>query len=441
MDMQGQYQYKRRAGGESRNSSMDIGNQTGNAITTLQRSNRIYARLLEISLILNSNLAIRPILNAIMEAACEITNAEAASILLYNPNSDELRFVASTTPGTNIEDLMKIPVPMQGSIAGQIALENKPIIINHAEDDARIFRNVDNSIGFVTRSLLGVPMHVKGTVIGVLEALNKRENVWTDENLAHLTILASHAAVAVQNANQTEALRKANNELEKIDKIKNDFIAIASHELRTPLAVILGYASFLKEEADGEMGEHASAVLNSAMNMRMLIEDMTNLRFLQQGRLELDFEDMPVSNLIQSVVNDLSPLAKIKGQTLHVSPENGDLHIRADLIKAGMALTNILNNAIKFTANRGLILVETEARPREVWIKVTDNGIGIPVEHLEKIFDEFHQVADHMTRQQNGMGLGLSIARGMIEAHGGRVWAESKGPHKGSTFFIALPNK
>jgi len=420
---------------------MVIDNSSGNALAVLQRSNRIYARLLEVSLILNTNLAIRPILNSIMEAACEITNSEAASILLYNPNTDELRFVASTTPGIDVEEMLRIPVPMQGSIAGQIARENRPIIINNAEDDPRIFRNIDDSIGYVTRSLLGVPMHVKGTVIGVLEALNKREKLWTDENLAHLTILASHAAVAIQNAHQAEALRKANTELEKIDKIKNDFIAIASHELRTPLAVILGYASFLKEEAHGEMSEHASAVMNSALNMRALIEDLTNLRFLQQGKMELDLEEMPVSTLLQSVLTDLSPFARAKGHTLQVAPEHGEMIIHADKIKAGMALTNILNNAIRFTPEHGAIAVEVEPRPREVWIKVTDNGIGIPVEQLEKIFEEFHQVADHMTRRHNGMGLGLSIARGMMEAHGGRVWAESKGTNKGSTFFLAFPHK
>ncbi|PJF33965.1 MAG: hypothetical protein CUN49_17285, partial [Candidatus Thermofonsia Clade 1 bacterium] len=131
--------------------------------------------------------------------------------------------------------------------------------------------------------LLGVPMHIKGQVIGVLEALNKRTGDWTEEDAHYATILASHAAVAIQNARQTEALRKAYAELDKLDKLKTDFIAVASHELRTPLSVILGYASFLMEDTEGEVSELASAVLNSALQLRSLIEDMTNLRFLHQG--------------------------------------------------------------------------------------------------------------------------------------------------------------
>lgn len=283
-------------------------------------------------------------------------------------------------------------------------------------------------------------MHVKGSVIGVLEALNKREGGWTQDDLNNLTILASHAAVAISNARQTEALRKANEELNKLDKIKNDFIAIASHELRTPLSVILGYASFLKDEAQGEASDHAAAVLNSAMHLRNLIEDMTNVRLLQ-GKIDLAREHATLASLIQAAQSDLQSLANAKGHHLDVDLAGGQALVFVDRSKIATALINILNNAIKFTPNGGLIQVRIEQRPEEVWVRISDNGIGIPSDHLEKIFDEFHQVADHMTRRHNGMGLGLSIARGMVEANGGRLWAESAGPNKGSTFILALPFK
>lgn len=252
-------------------------------LTNFVRQNAIFQRLLEISLALNSTLALKPLLSEILTATCEIVDSEAASLLLYVTNADELRFVASNTPGENHEALLGTAVPVEGSVAGQIARENRPIIIQNADQDERIYRSVDIRIGFHTRSLLGVPMHVKGKVIGVLEALNKRSGSWTEEDARYATILASHAAVAIQNARQTEALRKAYAELDKLDKLKTDFIAIASHELRTPLSVILGYASFLKEDAQGKVSELASAVLNSALQLRSIIEDMTNLRFLHQA--------------------------------------------------------------------------------------------------------------------------------------------------------------
>ncbi len=405
----------------------------------LQHQNNLLNRLLEVSLIINSNLALKPLLDFIMEATCEITLSEAASILLYDPNADELHFVASNTPNANPEKLAEIPVPMEGSIAGQVVRENRPIIIQDASD-SNVYRTVDNKIGFRTRSLLGVPMQSKGEVIGVLEAVNKVEGQWTSEDHEYLSILAAQAAVAIQNAQQAEALKNAYDELSKLDKLKNDFIAIASHELRTPLGVILGYASFLKEEAQGEASEHAAAVLNSAIHLRNLIEDMTNLRYLQLGQAELIREPVPVSALLEAAVHDAHSLITAKGHKLEIDDaSNGEVLIDVDRLKLGMALTNILNNAIKFTPNGGKITLGVEQRPREVWITVKDNGIGLPDGEAEKIFDEFYQVEDHMTRRHNGMGIGLSIARGMVQAHGGRLWAESEGLNKGCTFFMALP--
>ena len=404
----------------------------------LRQQNDLLNRLLEVSLILNSNLTLESLLTYIMEATCEITHSEAASILLYDRNSDELRFVASNSPGTDQQTMAEIPVPMEGSIAGQIVRDNRPIIITDA-NDPRIYRGVDDNTGFTTRTLLGVPMRIKEEVVGVLESVNRRDGSWTVDDRDHLSILAAQAAVAIENARQATALKKAYNDLSQLDKLKNDFIAIASHELRTPLGVILGYASFLKEEAQGEASDHAAAVLNSALHLRNLIEDLTNLRYLQLGKADLVREDVTVSALLQAALHDVQSLIAAKGHHLTVNVADDLAEVHVDRLKIGMALTNILNNAIKFTQNNGEITIATEQRPHEVVITVTDNGMGIPQEQLEKIFEEFYQVADHMTRRHNGMGIGLSIARGMVEAHNGRLWAESEGLGKGSTFCVALP--
>jgi signal transduction histidine kinase len=408
-------------------------------VSDLSQQNGLLSRLLEVSLILNSNLELVPLLSFILEATCEISNAEGASILLYDQKLDELRFVASNSPDTNMERLSQVPVPMEGSIAGQIVRENRYIVIQDPSDP-RIYRAVDDAIDFQTRSLLGVPMRIKDNVIGVLESVNKKDGLWTDDDPNHLSILAAQAAVAIENARQAEALKKAYNDLNQLDKLKNDFIAIASHELRTPLGVILGYASFLKEEAQGEASDHAAAVLNSALHLRNLIEDLTNLRYLQLGRSEMVRERVPVLTLLEAAQHDVQMLMRAGGHTLTLEQgDSANTYVNVDRLKFGMALTNILNNAIKFTPSGGQIVISVEERPHEVWIKVSDNGMGIPKEQLEKIFEEFYQVADHMTRRHNGMGIGLSIAKGMVEAHEGRIWAESSGLNQGSTFCVALP--
>ncbi len=396
-------------------------------------------RLVEVSLVINSTLELRPLLTVIMDHAAEITGAESASVMLYDRNTDQLRFVASTTTSPVAKELLNIPVPLEGSLAGTILRENRAIVLDDVSTDPRHYRAADNQSGFDTRSLLGVPMRYRDHVIGVLESVNKIEGRWTEDDRRSMLVLASQAAIAIENAQMVEQTRRAYNELDQLDKLKNDFIAIASHELRTPLSVILGYATFLKEESQGEVSSHASAVLNSALRMRNLIEDMTNLRFLKLGETELKREHIPLAALFQAAESDVNSMAQAKGHVFEVTVPDISLVVAVDRVKFGMALTNLLNNAIKFTPSGGRISLTYERKPTAVWIKVIDTGVGIPQDQLEQIFEEFHQVEDHMTRRHGGMGLGLSIAKGLIEAHGGRIWAESEGPGHGSTFYINLP--
>ncbi len=406
-------------------------------VASLLKQNQILKRLLEVSLVLNSNFALDPLLNYIMEAASEITKAESASILLIDKRTNELHFAATNT--ANAQSMKGIPVPMDGSVAGAIIRENRSIIIQDATQDPRVNRTVDNQTAFQTRSLMGVPMRIKDKVIGVLEVVNRIGPAWTDDDRNHLTILASQAAVAIENASQAEALKKAYEELDKVDKVKNDFIAVASHELRTPLSIIVGYASFLQEEAQGTASEHAAAVLASAQHLGDLIEDMTNLRYLQLGQAELSRTVCSLAEIMEGAHNESQSLAAAKQQRIEISyPALSDV-VHVDLMKLQMALTNVLNNAIKFTPPGGTIKMFSERHASDLWIRVQDSGIGIPPDQLERIFENFYQVADHMTRKYNGMGLGLPIARSVVEAHKGRIWAESEGPNQGATLTISLP--
>jgi signal transduction histidine kinase len=396
-------------------------------------------RLVQASLVINSTLELRSLLSIIMDHVADLTNAESASVMLYDHTTDQLRFVAATTNDPFVEELLNIPVPIDGSVAGAVLRENKVIIRNDLTNDPLHFRAADAQSGFDTRSIIGVPMRYKDEAIGVLEAVNKREGHWTDTDRRNMLILASQAAVAIKNAQVMDQLQRAYNEINQLDKLKNDFIAIASHELRTPLSVILGYATFLKEDAQGEVSAHASAVLNSALRMRNLIEDMTNLRYLKLGEAELVREHIPLVAIFQAAQNDVESMMEAKGHVLDVHPPDVGLIVVVDRVKLGMALTNLLNNANKFTPSGGRITLTYERKPGAVWIVVRDTGVGIPQDQLERVFEEFHQVEDHMTRRHGGMGLGLSIARALVEAHNGRIWAESDGPGRGSTFYISLP--
>lgn len=398
--------------------------------------NDILRRLLDVSLVLNSNFELETLLKYIMGVSADITHSEAASILLVDPRTNELYFVASNNENTM--QLKRILVPME-SIAGEIVQTNRPVVLQDATHDARVNRTVDKEIAFITRSLMGVPMRIKDEVIGVIEVVNRIGDDWTKQDQAFLQILASQAAIAINNAEQAESLVRANDKLQEVDKLKNDFIAIASHELRTPLSIIVGYASFLKDETAGESSEMADKVLGSAQHLAGLIEDMTNLRYLQQGAAELAIERIALVLLLQSAQKEAETIAQAKEQYLEIHYPGLSDAVEVDPTRFLMALTNVLNNAVKFTPKGGRIDMYTERKAHEIWIRVRDTGMGIPPEQLERIFENFFQVQDHMTRKYNGMGLGLSIARAVVEAHGGRIWAESKGTNQGSLFTISLP--
>ncbi|MGB7338590.1 MAG: ATP-binding protein [Phototrophicaceae bacterium] len=418
-----------------------MGQQSNTDVRLINLENKIgiLQQLADISASLNAQVELRPLLKHIMTVAVQIADCEAASILLWDNGKQQLVFAASTTTTADDRDLFGMVVPMD-SIAGTIYLENRVVQVDDAQQHPQHYEKVDEDIQFQTRSLLGVPLTYKDQVIGVLEAMNKRSMPWTQDDRDYLTTLAAQAAVAIENTKLLQHLRKANRDLNEVDKLKNDFIAIASHELRTPLGVIMGYASFLQEEESASAKENASKVLESALKLRKIIEDMVNLRYLKQNQSDLHLEDVPVSMLMQVVRQELLALMDLNEYEFVYNVPDNDHKLHVDSTRLIMALTNLMHNAISFTPPGGRIELSAKlASKNEMQISVIDNGQGIEAKQIEAIFGEFYQVEDHMIRKHGGLGIGLSISRAIIQAHGGRIWAESDGLGQGAKFTIALP--
>jgi signal transduction histidine kinase len=407
-------------------------------IIELEHRVAILTRLTEISTVMNSTMKIKQLLAYLLDSAAEITNAEAASVLLWDRKTDTLRFAATTTDGTGAKIIGK-EVPLAESIAGVVLREQRVMAVNDVRRNTQHYNKIDEDIAFQTRSVLGVPMLIKDRAIGVLEAINRRKLPWTADDERNLSILAAQAAVAIEAAQLVSRLEKANEELANLDQMKNDFIALASHELRTPLGVILGYASFLQESQDAEVNDSASKVVESALQLRRIIEDLTNLRYIQQNESELFRQPLMLDELVRDVLPDMQALADAKGHqlTVDVQPQ---LALQVDRIRMNMALSNLIMNAIRFTPNNGAISIRSIWDGRgEVWLAIQDNGIGLERDQLERIFKKFYQVEDHRIRHHGGLGIGLSIAQAVVKAHGGRIWAESGGLNQGATFTVALP--
>jgi signal transduction histidine kinase len=394
-------------------------------------------RLVELSVILNSTLDLDALLQLITATATELLDCEAASILLYDEKDKRLFFAAAT--GSNPEELAKIPVPIESSLAGTIFRTNQHIILSNAEDDPRHYALVSDHLNFNVRTLLGVPMPIKDRTVGVLEAVNKKAGVFDEHDASLLAVTAAHAAIAINNARLLRATQKALQKVKESDQLKRNFLALASHELRTPLGIILGYSTFLKEDARGELSTHADQVLTAATQMRSILDEMNNLAMLKSDEMTLNPQKVAMEDVLIYACEEIRDIATARRQTLVYDFSDEAYIVNVDIDKAARAFGNILGNAIRFSPEGTDITIGVKRDGNQVLSWVQDQGIGIPIDKLQKIFEEFYQIEPPNTRHYGGLGIGLTIARGLIEAQGGKIWAESKGKGAGSIFKILLP--
>ena len=395
------------------------------------------AQLVEISAILNSTLKPDILLKNILDTAADLLDCSGVSILLYDEREKELRFAATTTG--DIEKLEQIPVPLDNSLAGTIFTENRHLVINSTRDDPRHYNEVGDEVGLQIDSLLGVPMRIKDRVTGVIEALNKNEGEFSDFDVSLLLVVASQAAISIHNARLIQALQKANIELSQADKLKRDLMSVASHELRTPLGNILGYATLLHEDAIEENKPLAESILKASSKLRAVLDDIANMNLLYTGKADLDFTDTSLQRVINYAQEEVRMTVNKEDHTVDYQIPEEPIQLSIDLPKMSVVFVNLLLNAIQFTPIEGEIRLTIDDQDDEIMISITDTGRGISEENLEKIFEVFYQVDDHMTRRYGGLGLGLSIARELVNLHGGRIWAESEGLGEGSTFRVVLP--
>lgn len=394
-------------------------------------------RLVELSVSLNSTLNLNELLNTIIKTAADILGCEAGSILLVNEKTGNLFFAASS--GSETKKLAEIPVPMNNSLAGTIFQSGEPIIINVVDNEPRHNQAADKHSGFATESLLGVPLKIRERKMGVLEVLNKKNGIFTQEDAAILKVVASHAAVALHNGQLVQALKQAYDDVRNADELKSNFLTLASHELRTPLGIIIGYATFLREEAAGELSDHAEQVLNAAQKMRAILEDMNNLTMLEKDTSTILPHKTHIQKLLSAMVAEVAELAKTRGQEIVLDLPNEAIYCFLDEKKLNTAISNLLHNALRFSPENETVTLGAKLDGENLLCWVKDQGIGLSTDQLERIFEKFYQVDSPNVRRYGGMGLGLTIAKGLIEAQGGKIWAESAGKGKGATFTMSLP--
>ena len=394
-------------------------------------------RLLEVVRGLTTAPDLESFLQTIINEATELTDSELSSILEYDQAAEELRFLAMHWFQRDL--LRPVGVPLEGSAAGWVYRRGQPLIIQDVKVDQRHFKVVDRVTKHVTHSLVAVPLLVRGEVVGVLEALNKKDNAhYTEEDLTILETLAALAAQAIQNVSLQRKVRATATELAELERLKTDFIAIASHELRTPLGLILGPATFLREMTGEQYGEQLDMIIRNATKLKTIVENLSDVDNFQSGAARVRNQSVSLSKIIEDVIATFQDEAKSKNISLQSQGGTSPLKLDGDGVKLSIALSNLVKNALQFTESGGHVTVNAQEEVGYYKVTVTDDGIGIPARDLPRVFERFFQVETHLTRRYGGMGLGLAVAKAMIELHGGRIWAESQ-EGQGSTFTFLLP--
>ncbi|HAD07182.1 MAG TPA: hypothetical protein DCE76_08495, partial [Anaerolineaceae bacterium] len=342
-----------------------------------------------------------------------------------------------------MESRQKIAVGSR-SIIGKVTDTGSPVLVNNVAESPIYLPNPHLPD---TRSELGIPLRIADRVIGALDIQSNLPNAFQENELGVFQILADQIAVAIENARAYELAQKAYQEMREVDRLKSQFLANMSHELRTPLNSIIGFSRVILKGIDGPINDlqrqDLTSIYNSGQHLLGLINDVLDLSKIEAGKMELQFEEVNIADLVNSVMSTAVGLVKDKPIKLHHSVEPDLPLVIADNTRIRQVLLNFISNAAKFT-DTGSITVEAKKsispdNKPEVMVVVTDTGQGIDEKGREKLFLPFSQVDDSPTRKTGGTGLGLSISRSFIELHGGRIgllWSEVG---KGSAFYFTLP--
>ena len=389
-------------------------------------------RLFELSVMPGGVEAMPALLEAVVDAAIQVTAADKGKLQLYEDASDSLRIVAHR--GFDRPFLEHFAAVRSGNAACGEAMRLRQQVIVDDVTTSPLFDGPSKAIlaGAGVRSIQSTPMVSReGRLLGVISTHWKDLRRPDLERLRTLEIVARQAADALEHRRQEERLREA-------DRRKDEFLAILGHELRNPLAPIVTATELMALRDGGVMTEERKTIERQAKHLIRLVDDLLDVSRITRGKIELRKEQVALAHMVAKAVEISSPLLEQRSHKLTIEVPPG-LMLEADPQRMVQVIANLLTNAATYTDPGGQVRVTGEATEASVILRVIDNGIGISSAMLPVVFEPFVQEKQALNRPRGGLGLGLAIVKSLVELHGGSVSARSEGVNKGSEFVITLP--